>query len=94
MKAPIFTLTLLASLPLVASAMPPGPSSKSQLTTETWLQLQPRGLHASDKPQVQTAREYDKSMARWLKVYDYKIPEVFRWEKMDSGGAKGGGSSD
>ncbi|NNJ17684.1 DUF3613 domain-containing protein [Pseudomonas putida CSV86] len=93
MKTRILTLTLLASLPLLASAMPPGPSSKPQLTTETWLQLQPRGLHASDKPQEQTAREYDETMARWLKVYKYEIPEVFKWEKMDSGGAKGGGSN-
>lgn len=93
MKVRILTLTLLASLPLVASAMPPGPSSKSQLTTETWLQLQPSGLHASDKPQTQTVREYDKSMERWLNVYKYKIPEVFKWEKMDSGGAKGGGDN-
>lgn len=84
MKVRTLTLALLASLPLAATAMPPGPSSKAQLTTETWLQLQPRGLHASDKPQEATPREYDKSMERWLKVYDYKIPEVFKWEKMSS----------
>jgi|GEM_PF-773510 len=89
MKARILTVTLLASLPLMASAMPPGPSSKAQLTTETWLQLQPRGLHASDKPQEATPREYDKSMERWLKVYDYKIPEVFKWEKVSSGSSGG-----
>ncbi|OLS60913.1 type II and III secretion system protein family protein [Pseudomonas putida] len=35
----------------------------------------------------------DKSMERWLNVYKYKIPEVFKWEKMDSGGAKGGGDN-
>ena len=90
MNVRILALTLLAGIPLSAPAMPPGPSSKAQLTTETWLQLQPRGLHASDKPQNTTPREYDKSMERWLKVYDYKLPEVFKWEKMSSGGGGGG----
>lgn len=93
MKARILTLTLLASLPLGAGAMPPGPSSKAQLTTETWLQLQPRGLHASDKPQQATPREYDKSMERWMNVYDYPIPEVFKWEKMSSESSGGAGGS-
>jgi hypothetical protein len=89
MKVQLLALTLLAGVPLATEAMPAGPSSKAQLTTETWLQLQPRGLHASDKPQQATPREYDKTMERWLKVYDYKIPEVFKWEKMESGGAGG-----
>jgi len=93
MNLRICTLALLAVVPLGASAIPPGPSSKAQLTTETWLQLQPRGLHASDKAQSSTAVEYDKSLERWLKVYEYKIPEVFKWEKMSSGGAGGGGGN-
>lgn len=81
---------LISCLPLAAQAIPEGPSSKAQLTTETWLQLQPRGLHASDKRQDATPREYDQTMERWIKVYDYKIPEHFKWEKVDSEG--GGGS--
>ncbi|MHA6197515.1 DUF3613 domain-containing protein [Pseudomonas wadenswilerensis] len=80
---------LLAGLPLVASAMPPGPSSPPQAATEAWLQLQPSGRQASTTVQNSTPREYDKSMERWMKVYDYKIPEVFKWEKMSSGGAGG-----
>ncbi|MDU9394242.1 DUF3613 domain-containing protein [Pseudomonas japonica] len=91
MNVRLLALMLLASAPLGAAAMPPGPSSKAQLTTETWLQLQPRGLHASDKPQNATPREYDKSTERWLKAYDYKIPEVFKWDKMSSGSSGGSG---
>lgn len=91
MKVRIVAVLLLASVPVAAQAIPEGPSSQAQLTTETWLQLQPRGVHASDKRQDTTPREYDKSMERWLKVYDYKIPEHFKWEKVNSEG-RGGGS--
>ncbi|MDR0277120.1 MAG: DUF3613 domain-containing protein [Paucimonas sp.] len=93
MNVRILVLTLLAGLPLAASAMPPGPSSRAQATTEAWLQLQPSGEKASDKAQSSTAREHDKSMERWLKVYDYKIPEVFKWEKMSSGSSGGSGGN-
>lgn len=89
MKVRFLTSMLLAGLPLAASAMPPGPSSPQQAVTEAWVQLQPSGEKASAKAQNSTPREYDKSMERWIKVYDYKIPEVFKWEKMSSGGSGG-----
>ena len=93
MKTRRFALVLLAGLPLAASAIPPGPSSPPQAVTEAWLQLQPSGQKASAKAQNSTPREYDKSMERWLKVYDYKIPEVFKWEKMSSGSSGGAGGN-
>ena len=67
---------VLAGLSCGAAAFPEGPSSKAQETSETWLQLQPRGLHASEKSQAATPVEKDKSMERWLKAYENKIPEA------------------
>lgn len=86
MKVRTVAMMLLAGLPVAAQAIPEGPSSKEQLTTETWLQLQPRASEASKKPQVATPREYNKAMERWIKVYDYEIPEHFKWEKVNSEG--------
>lgn len=88
MNVRIPLLIVLAGFSCAAAAVPEGPSSKAQETTETWLQLQPRGLHASSNPQATTPKEYDKTMERWLKVYDYKIPEVFKWEKVTSSGSQ------
>ncbi|WP_110971344.1 DUF3613 domain-containing protein [Pseudomonas huaxiensis] len=88
MNVRIPLLIVLAGFSCAAAAVPEGPSSKAQETTETWLQLQPRGLHASSNPQATTPKEYDKTMERWQKVYDYKIPDVFKWEKVTSSGSQ------
>ncbi|WP_175653336.1 DUF3613 domain-containing protein [Pseudomonas sp. Marseille-P9899] len=88
MNVRIPLLIVLAGFSCAVAAAPEGPSSKAQETTETWLQLQPRGLHASSNPQATTPMEYDKSMERFKKVYDYKIPEVVKWEKATSSGSQ------
>lgn len=80
----------LAGFSCAAAAIPEGPSSKAQAGTEVWLQLQPKGTHDSRNPQAATATEREKAMERWIKVYNYEIPEHFKWEKMSSEG--GGGS--
>lgn len=90
MKVRMSLLIVLAGVSCTAVAMPEGPSSKAQAGTEAWLQLQPKGLHASANPQASTAVERDKAAERWMKVYEYKIPEVFKWERIDSGGGAGG----
>ena len=83
-------LITLAGFSCAAVAIPDGPSSKAQAVTEAWLQLQPKGIHDSSIPQAATATEREKAMERWIKVYNYEIPEHFKWEKMNSDG--GGGS--
>lgn len=88
MNVRIPLLIVLAGFSCAVAAAPEGPSSKAQETTETWLQLQPRGLHASSNPQATTPMEKDKALERLKKVYDYKIPEVFKWEKVTSSGSQ------
>ena len=84
MNVRIPLLMVLAGFSCVAAAELEGPSSKAQEGTETWLQLQSRGIHASRNAQAATATEREKAMERWIKVYNYEIPEHFKWEKMSS----------
>lgn len=73
---------LVALLPVVAQALEPGPSSKSQAQTEAWLRVQARNEQASPTPQTQTPKERDESMKRWMETYKYAIPAMFKWESM------------
>jgi hypothetical protein len=86
MKAHV--LICLALLPITASAIEPGPSSKYQAETERWMALQVDGRAASPTPQKATAAERDQALKRWLD-YTYPIPEQFKAES--AGTTKGGG---
>ncbi|MBC3270584.1 DUF3613 domain-containing protein [Pseudomonas sp. SWRI81] len=69
-------LTLL-TLPLNAHAIDAGPASAQQQETEGWLLLQSRNKAASAKPQSATATERELAMQRWLKKYQYEIPDFY-----------------
>jgi hypothetical protein len=84
MKPASLLLLALSALPLASPAIEAGPSSKAQLTTEAWLQLQARNLEASKIPQTATPKEREQSMQRWLDSYKYEIPDFYRWEQVDS----------
>ncbi|WEK31859.1 MAG: DUF3613 domain-containing protein [Candidatus Pseudomonas phytovorans] len=53
-----------------------------ETATERLLRVQSSGEQASRRLQVQTARERDQSMQRWLDTYKYEIPDFYRWTKM------------
>lgn len=84
MKSAWKQLLVLSTLPLAAQAMEPGPSSRAQQTTETWLQLQASNQQASKIPQTATPKEREQSMQRWLDSYKYVIPDFYRWEKVNT----------
>ena len=88
MKALIF-IGVLFGLHSMAWAIEPGPSSKAQQQTETWLQLQVKGTAASKTPQTATPTEREQSLQRWLDSNNHKIPEFFNQEQ----GGKVGGES-
>ncbi|MCO7516123.1 DUF3613 domain-containing protein [Pseudomonas guariconensis] len=67
--------------PLAALAEEP-----AQTATEALLQVQASNQQASPTPQVQTAREREQALQRWLDSYKYPIPEVFRWQSVGSSG--------
>lgn len=75
MKA--YYLVYLASLPLSAVAIPPGPSSPQQAETENWMALQINGRAASPTPQKTTPTEREQAMQRWLDSNKHPIPEFF-----------------
>jgi len=87
---PLATL-LLASLPLTALAIEPGPSSPQQKQTEGWLQLQVSGERASSNLQKATPAERNQAMQRLLDSYKHPIPEYY--EQKQGGNAPGGGSN-
>ncbi|MBA6144843.1 MULTISPECIES: DUF3613 domain-containing protein [Pseudomonas] len=60
----------------------PRPSPQDETATERLLRVQSSGAQASRHLQVQTARERDQSMQRWLDTYKYEIPDFYRWTKM------------
>ena len=74
---------LLALVPLGAMAIEPVPSSRNQLETEHWLQLQISGNAQSPVRQVATPAEREQSLQRWLDSYKHEIPEYY---KQDEGG--------
>ncbi len=57
-------------------------SPQDETATERLLRVQASGEQASRRLQVQTARERDQSMQRWLDTYKYEIPDFYRWTKM------------
>lgn len=67
----------LLILPFSAFAIDPGPASAQQQETEGWLILQSRNQAASTKPQTATATERELAMQRWLKKYNYPIPDFY-----------------
>ena len=79
-------LIILCCLPLLslpALALDAGPSSPQQQETEGWLVLQSRNQAASNTPQTATAAERERAMARFLKSFEYPIPEFY---EQDTGG--------
>lgn len=77
MKLTLLATLLLASGPLTALAIEPGPSSPQQKQTEGWLQLQVSGERASPNLQKATPVERDQAMQRLLESYKHPIPEYF-----------------
>ncbi|MGY2402388.1 DUF3613 domain-containing protein [Pseudomonas sp. SDO5271_S396] len=82
---------LLATLPLTATAIEPGPSSPQQKHTEDWLQLQVSGQMASSKPQKATPAEREGALQRLIESYKYPIPEYY--DQKQGGNSTGGGSN-
>ncbi|ROL74041.1 hypothetical protein BLX41_17320 [Pseudomonas protegens] len=77
MKLPMFCCTVLLTLPLTAQAIDAGPASPQQQETEGWLLLQSRNLVASPQPQTATPTERELALQRWLKKYQYEIPDLY-----------------
>lgn len=75
---------VLIAAPLLAQAIEPGPSSRAQAATEAWLRVQAKGEQASTIKQTATPKEREQSMQRWLDAYKYQLPEVYRWERVES----------
>ena len=75
----LYCLTLLTvlTLPVTVLAIDSGPSSPQQQETEGWLVLQSRNQAASKTPQTQSAAEREAAMQRWLKKYQYEIPDLY-----------------
>ena len=78
--------TLLACLALPALAMAEDVTHpvRPERETQTWLTLQASNREASKVPQVQTEKERDQAMQRWLDSYKYAIPDFYRWSKINS----------
>ncbi|OUM35629.1 DUF3613 domain-containing protein [Pseudomonas putida] len=71
----------VGSTTLLAEEYPHHPPL-DETATERLLRVQSSGEQASTRLQVQTARERDQSMQRWLDTYKYEIPDFYRWTKM------------
>lgn len=67
----------LLALPCSAMALEAGPSSPQQAETEGWLQLQISHQAASPIAQTATATERELAMQRWLRKFNYDIPDLF-----------------
>ena len=83
MKTKQLSIVCMACLCTTAWAIEPGPSSAAQQDTESWMQLQIRGVVASTHLQTASATERELAMQRWLNSFNYPIPEYF---DQDSGG--------
>ncbi|CAH0220272.1 DUF3613 domain-containing protein [Pseudomonas mediterranea] len=86
MKTKQLLIACIACLSTSAWAIEPGPSSTAQQGTESWMQLQIRGVVASTNLQTVSAAEREMAMQRWLNSFNYPIPEFF---DQDSGGEIG-----
>lgn len=83
MKTKQLLIMCMTCLSTSAWAIEPGPSSDAQQGTESWMQLQIRGVVASTHLQTASAAERELAMQRWLNSFTYPIPEYF---DQDSGG--------
>jgi len=83
MKTQPLLIVCLTCLSASAWAIDPGPSSAAQQGTESWMQLQIRGVVASTNLQTASAAERELAMQRWLNSFTYPIPMFF---EQDSGG--------
>jgi hypothetical protein len=81
---------LLATLPLTALAIEPGPSSVYQRQTEGWLQLQVNGQLATSTPQKASPAEREQALQRLIDSYKHPIPEYYDQKQ---GGAASSGSN-
>ncbi|MCO7518923.1 MULTISPECIES: DUF3613 domain-containing protein [Pseudomonas] len=70
-----------AITPLLALA---DPDAQAPTATEALLQVQASNRQASPVRQVQTDKERDQAMQRWLDSYKYAIPDFYRWTKINS----------
>jgi len=77
MKTKQLLIVCIACLSTSAWAIEPGPSSAAQHGTESWMQLQIRGVVASTNLQTASAAEREMAMQRWLNSFNYPIPEFF-----------------
>ncbi|AOE61572.1 DUF3613 domain-containing protein [Pseudomonas corrugata] len=77
MKTKQLLIICTACLSTSAWAIEPGPSSAAQQGTESWMQLQIRGVVASTNLQTASAAEREMAMQRWLNSFNYPIPEFF-----------------
>ncbi|MGK3118318.1 DUF3613 domain-containing protein [Pseudomonas corrugata] len=77
MKTKQLLIVCIACLSTSARAIEPGPSSAAQQGTESWMQLQIRGVVASTNLQTASAAEREMAMQRWLNSFNYPIPEFF-----------------
>jgi len=83
MKTKQLLIVCVACLSTSTWAIEPGPSSAAQQGTESWMQLQIRGVVASTNLQTASATERELAMQRWLNSFTYPIPEFF---DQDTGG--------
>ncbi|WP_323155937.1 DUF3613 domain-containing protein [Pseudomonas alvandae] len=77
MKTQPLLIVCLTCLSTSAWAIDPGPSSAAQQGTESWMQLQIRGVVASTNLQTASAAERELAMQRWLNSFTYPIPMFF-----------------
>jgi len=83
MKTKQLMILCMTCLSATAWAIEPGPASPAQQGTESWMQLQIRGVVASTNLQTASAAERELAMQRWLNSFTYPIPEYFN---QDTGG--------
>ena len=81
MKTKSFLILCMTCLSTTTWAIEPGPSSAAQQGTESWMQLQIRGVVASTNLQTASATERELAMQRWLNSFTWPIPEFFEQKK-------------
>jgi len=78
----VMLLACCASVSVAWAEDTPRQQREALTATEALLRVQSSGEQASNRLQVQTARERDMSMQRWLETYKYAIPDFYRWTKV------------
>lgn len=84
MLRPLLLLMCLAGAATALGDEKPRQAVSDESVTETLLRIQASNQQASPTLQVQTAKERDRSMQRWLETYKYAIPDFYRWEQVRS----------